>query len=445
MSQENPVVAQDPVITVSQQWLSRAEAVIPSVTQTLAKGPTQYVRGISPIYLKQGRGAHVWDVDGNRFLDFNMAVGPVSLGYAYPRVDEAIRSQLESGITFSLMHPLEVEVAESIQDVVPNAEAVRFSKSGADVTSAAIRLSRAFTGRNKIACCGYHGWHDWYIGVTSRDHGVPESVKSLTVTFQYNNLESLKRVLDKDVAAVILEPVLFEPPNADFLHQVKALCQKNGSLLIFDEMWTGFRLALGGAQEFFGITADLVTFSKAIANGMPLSVLTGRWDVMKLCEEDVFFYTTFGGETLSLAAAHATIQEMKEKKVTSHLHAMGDLLKQRLNDLIASLEMPYLRCVGYGPRTMMTFSPEGGDPLLQKSLVQQELIRRGILWSGAHVLSFSHDESHISCLIRAYEEVLPKLKSAVCENALGSYLRGKPVQPVFRTVTGDVSHKRTIS
>src|SRR5262249_17298591 len=231
----------------------------------------------------------VLDVDGNEYTDWSMAIGPVILGYGDPAVDAAIRRQLDDGITFSLMHPLEVEVAERIHEMIPNAEAVRYSKTGAEVTSAAVRLARAFTGRDRVLCCGYHGWHDWSIAVTDRHRGIPEIVRSLTHTFPYNDLEALGAAFDDEVACVILEPVVFEEPAAGFLRGVRDLCRRNGALLVFDEMWTGFRLAAGGAQERYGVLPDLATYSKAVANGMPLSVLTGRRDVMDLLERDVFF------------------------------------------------------------------------------------------------------------------------------------------------------------
>jgi glutamate-1-semialdehyde aminotransferase len=254
-----------PVIAESERLWQRARDLIPGGTQTLAKGPYQQVLGVAPKYLKRGDGAHVWDVDGNAYLDLMMAIGPLVLGYRYPAVDAAIRAQLEDGITFSLMHPLEVEVAEQIQSLVPCAEAVRFSKTGADVTSAAIRLARAFTRRRRILCCGYHGWHDWYVGMTDRHAGVPDEVRDLTYTFEYNRIESLASALDDDVAAVILEPVVFEEPTEGYLEQVRELCTRNGALLLFDEMWTGFRIALGGAQQRYAVTPDLATFSKAVA------------------------------------------------------------------------------------------------------------------------------------------------------------------------------------
>src|SRR5262249_18467666 len=253
--------------------------------------------------------------------------GPVVLGYCNPAVDEAIRAQLEDGITFTMMHPLEVDVAELIAEIVPGAESVRFSKTGCDVTSAAVRLARAFTRRDKVLCCGYHGWHDWYIGVTDRNRGVPETTRDLTHTFSYNDIDHVADGLDDDTACVILEPAVFEAPKPGFLEELKRLCHQRGALLIFDEMWTGFRLALGGAQQRFGVTADLACFSKAIANGMPLSALTGRADVMRLLEKDVFFFTTFGGEALSLAAARATIGELRGHGVPEQLDGRGSRLR----------------------------------------------------------------------------------------------------------------------
>ncbi len=261
-----------PDITKSNEIFSRSEGLIPAHTQTLAKGPTQWVKGVAPKYLAKGKGARVWDVDGNEYLDYNMGIGPISLGYCYGVVDDAIKEQLAEGITFSLVNPLEVEVAELIKSIVPNTESVRFSKTGCDVTTAAVRLARAFTGREKVLCCGYHGWHDWYIGVTDRDKGIPHAVKDLTYTFSYNDIQSVKDSLDEDTACVILEPFVFEEEKNNFLGELRKVCDENGTLLIFDEMWTGFRIAKGGAQEYFNVRADLACFSKAVAYGMPISV-----------------------------------------------------------------------------------------------------------------------------------------------------------------------------
>jgi glutamate-1-semialdehyde aminotransferase len=330
------------------------------------------------------------------------------------------------------MHPLEVEVAELIRSVVPNAEMVRYSKTGADATSAAVRLARAFTGRKKVLCCGYHGWHDWYISVTDRNRGIPPEVRDLSFTINYNDIQSVLDSVDHDTACVILEPVVFEAPKDNFLHRLKEVCTERGALLIFDEMWTGFRLAPGGAQEFFGVQADLATFSKAIANGMPLSVLTGRREIMQLCEKDIFFFTTFGGEALSLAAARATIQEIKQRRIPEYLAKQGKKLRDGYNAIASDLGMSYTRCSGFDCRTIITFDSSAGNPLELKSLLQQELIKRGILWGGFHNMSFSHTDEDISHTLASYRDILPLIKDAVEKGSVRSLLRGEPVEPVFR-------------
>ncbi|MCI0448697.1 MAG: aminotransferase class III-fold pyridoxal phosphate-dependent enzyme [Chlorobi bacterium] len=429
-----------PIITESDKLYARALGLIPTVTQTLAKGPGQYIKGVAPKYLVKGKGSHVWDADGNEYIDYNMGIGPISLGYCYDKVDEAITSQLKNGITFSQMHPLEVEVAELIREIVPNAESVRYSKTGCDVTSAAIRLSRAFTGRNKVLCCGYHGWHDWYISVTDRNKGIPQAVQDLTFTFNYNDINSVIDSIDADTACVILEPVVFEEPRDNFLHKLKDICERNGTLLIFDEMWTGFRINLGGAQKYFGVKADFACFSKAVANGMPISILTGRKDVMLLLEHDVFFFTTFGGEALSLAAAKATINELREKNVTEHLANQGRKLKDGYNSIARSLGMDYTKCSGFDFRSIVSFDENAGNPLEMKSLVQQEMIKRGVLWGGFHNMCFSHSDEDVNYTLEAYEDVLQILKKAVYEGDVRKYLRGEPVEPVFRK-TGNFNIK----
>ncbi|GAB1441357.1 glutamate-1-semialdehyde 2,1-aminomutase [Ignavibacteriales bacterium] len=421
-----------PVITESDLLYQRALGLIPSVTQTLAKGPAQYVNGVAPKYLKKGKNAHVWDVDGNQFIDLNMGIGPLSIGYSIPEIDDAIRAQLEDGITFSMMHPLEVEVAELIRDVVPNTESVRYSKTGADVVSAAVRLSRAFTKKNKILCCGYHGWHDWYIAVTDRNNGIPKIIEDLTFTFNYNDIESVKDSIDDDVACIILEPFVFQAPTNDFLLELRKLCDEKGILLVFDEMWTGFRVSLGGAQEYFGVRADLAVFSKAVANGMPLAILTGRADIMALLDKDVFFYTTFGGEALSLAAAKATIEYMRKHDVQRVIAEKGKRLREGYNEIASSLGMDYTVCSGFDCRTIITFDASAGNPLELKSLVQQEMIKRGVLWGGFHNVSFSLTDSDIDHILAAYAEVLPILKNAVDSKNVAILLRGEPVSPVFR-------------
>jgi len=425
-----------PTITKSQELYARAETLIPCGTQMLAKGTQQHTKGVAPIYIERGKGSRVWDVDGNEFIDLTMGMGPASLGYCYERVDNAISDQLTRGINFTLLNKVELEVAELFNEFVPVAERVRFSKTGADSTSAAVRLSRAHTRRDKVVCCGYHGWHDWYISRTNRNRGIPKAIAELTRKISYNDLDAVKNALDGDVACLIMEPVVFEQPKDGYLEQVKELCHKNGSLLVFDEIWTGFRIALGGAQQYFGVTPDLATFSKACANGMPISVLAGRAEVMNTLEDDdVFFFTTFGGETLSLTATRETMREMKEHDVPARVSKKCGQLRDGYNDIARDLDMTYTRCVGLDYRTMVSFDAgDRANPLEMKSLVQQELIKRGVLWTGFHHLSFSHTDEDVSYVLDAYKDVLPVLKKAMDANDVTGALRGEPVHPVFRNL-----------
>jgi glutamate-1-semialdehyde aminotransferase len=436
-----------PDITESDKLYERALKVQKPVTQTLAKGPGQFTNGAAPKYLVKGKGSHVWDVDGNEYIDFNAAIGPISLGYAYPVVDEAIKAQLEDGITFSMMHPLEVEVSELLQVVIPNAEAVKIAKTGADVCSAAVRLARAYTGRDKIFCCGYHGWHDWYIGITSRNAGIPGVIQDMTFTFEYNNIESIKAALDETVAALILEPFIFEAPAPGFLEELAQVCKENGTLLIFDEMWTGFRIAIGGAQEYFGVTPDLAVYSKACANGMPIAFLTGRSDVMELLNSQVFSYTTFGGEALSLAACKATINELRDKNVPQYLDEKGALLKDGYNQIAIEFGMDkYTRCIGYNCRSMVTFTPEAGNGLEVKALMQQEMIKRGVLWAGFHNMCFSHSDEDIRYTLSAYRDLMPIVKEAIESGDVKKYLRGEALEAVFRKVSDyNIKPKNTVA
>jgi glutamate-1-semialdehyde aminotransferase len=264
-------------------------------------------------------------------------------------------------------------------------------------------------------------------------------VAELTHTIAYNDLGSVEDALDDDTACVILEPVTFEEPRPGFLAGLKKLCEARGALLLFDEMWTGFRLALGGAQERFGVTADLACFSKAIANGMPLSALTGRADVMKLFERDVFFFSTFGGEALSLAAAAATMRELEVHHVPAQLDRLGGTLRDGYNALVAELGIEFTKCVGFGCRSLVTFSSTGvaagADPLVMKSFVQQELVRHGVLWTGFHNMCAAHDASDVACLLGAYRTILVQLQDALVEGRLAGALRGEPIEPVFRRTT----------
>ncbi|MBI4629781.1 MAG: aminotransferase class III-fold pyridoxal phosphate-dependent enzyme [Candidatus Rokubacteria bacterium] len=424
-------------LTRSREYLARARKVIPSCTQTFSKGPTQFVQGVAPLFLQRGRGSHVWDVDGNEYIDYPMALGPIVLGYDDPDVLAAVQAQLADGVTFSLAHPLEVEVAELLTEVIPCAEMVRFGKNGSDATSGAVRAARAYTGRDVIACSGYHGWGDWYIGTTTRRRGVPDAVCRLTRTFVYNDLGSLERLFAEHpgrVAAVIMEPVGIVEPERDFLQRVAAVTRANGAVLIFDEIVTGFRLALGGAQERFGVTPDLACFGKAMANGFPLSAVVGRREIMEVFDE-IFFSFTFGGEAVSLAAARATIAKLREKNVIEHLWRQGTRLRDGYNARARDCGLrDRTQCVGFPPRTVLTFrDAAGAESLPMKSLFQQEMIKRGVLTAGGFNLCYAHSDEDVRRTLEACGDALVILARAVAGDRVEASLEGPVIQPVFRS------------
>ena len=418
-------------LTRSQEWWARAERVIPLGTQTLSKSPTQFVQGVLPIYLQRGQGAHVWDVDGNEYIDYPMALGPVLLGYCEPAVDEAIRRQFGSGITFTLMHPLEVEVAERIVAMCPGVEAVRFGKTGSDAMSAAVRAARALTGRDVILVAGYHGWHDWYIGSTTRNLGVPANVSALIDTFAFNDLEDLERVLHRHgdrVAAIIVEPAGAEAPIPEFLPGVVERARTNGALSIFDEIITGFRLAPGGARERYGVEPDLSCYGKALGNGMPISAVGGRWEHMRVFEE-IFYSGTHSGETLSLAASSVVLETVADGSVLAAINGLGLRLMEGLVGLIDKYQVADRVRVGGEPeRAVVGFA--GDNPLVTKSWVQQVLGEHGILFNGSMFICARHTEADIERTLDAFDGAFDGIASGADLSAL---LKGEPVQPVFRT------------
>ena len=420
----------------SETLLARALETIPLGTQTFSKSVTQYPFGVSPFFAAKAKGCHLWDVDGNDYIDCVSGLLAILLGYGDSDVDYAVKEQLESGVIFSLPHPLEVEVSEKITEMIPSAELVRFGKNGSDATSGAIRLSRAFTKRDRIAVCGYHGWQDWYIGATTRDLGIPNAVKDLTHRFTYNSAGSLLDLLNAfpdEFAAVIMEPTSVTLPADGFLQEVRRLCSLHGIILIFDEIITGFRFARGGAQELFGVTPDLTVVGKGMSNGFPLSAVAGRRDIMKLME-DVFFSFTAGGEALSLAASNATLSKIQQQPVVESLASCGSFLKNGCALLIAKHGVEQLLSIeGHPAWSFLLF--RDADIYSQweiKSLWMQEIQLRGVLCLGTHNINYCHTISALQKVLDVYDEVFPILRNAVNNKNLYEHLNANPIEPLFK-------------
>ncbi len=418
----------------SNQLFKKVNKIIPLASQTFSKSYLQYIKGQAPLFVTHAKGCRIWDVDGNEYIDFINGLLPVILGYQYKIVDDAIKKQLKNGIIFSLSSPLEYELAQLLIKHIPCAEIVRFGKSGSDVTSGAIRLARAVTKREHVAVCGYHGWHDWYIGSTARNLGVPKSTQKMTHTFKYNDLKSLEKVLKKyKAAAVIMEAMNYVEPKHDFLQKVKKLAHKYGALLIFDEVITGFRYSLGGAQKLFGVIPDLATFGKSMANGMPISALVGKKKYMKKVG-DIFYSFTMGGETLSIVAAIATIKEIEQKKVIGYIWKKGEYLQKKTNQLLKKNELDDIIRVQGKPcwQVFIVSSTEKYSDLEIKSYLQQEILQAGFLWYGQHNMSFSHSQRDIDALLAVYSKVFAKLKVLLEKGKLKESLKGEPITNIFK-------------
>lgn len=414
----------------SEAWWARARRVIPLGTQTLSKHPSQWVRGVHPTHLVRGRGAHLWDVDGNEWIDEPMALGPILLGYAEPVVDDAIRAQLDDGITFTLMHPLEVEVAERIVAMCPGVERVRFAKSGSDATSAAIRAARAHTGRDRVISVGYHGWHDWYIGSTTRDKGVPAAVQELTSAIAYGDLDALADELAAhpgEVAAVVLEPSGATVPPPGYLQGLVDACREAGAVSVFDEVITGFRLAPGGARERYGVQPDLSCYGKALGNGMPVAAVGGSAELMAEFEE-VFFSGTHGGEALSLAAARAVLDTVADGTVLAEIEARGRRFQDRLRDLVARHGVEGLVTVDGEPQRTVV-GTGGEEPLVTKSWIQQCQAEAGCLFNGSVFVCARHTDDDVDRMLAGFDRALAELARGT---DVGKRLAGPPVEPVFR-------------
>jgi glutamate-1-semialdehyde aminotransferase/spore coat polysaccharide biosynthesis protein SpsF (cytidylyltransferase family)/predicted dehydrogenase len=423
-------------IEKSKMWFDRAAKVIPGASQTFSKGANQHVRGVAPVFLARGKGCRVWDVDGNEYIDYIQGLLPNILGYANDEVNQAVAEQLGQGHSFSLPHPLEVELAERLTRIIPCAQKVRFGKNGSDATAGAVRAARALTGRERIACCGYHGWQDWYIGSTTRNAGVPEAVRALTHAFPYNNLQSLQSLLQEhkgEFAAVIMEPVNFFPPAAGYLEGVKRLAHEHGALLIFDEICTGFHLGLGGAQKKFGVIPDLACFGKAMGNGFPISCIVGRADVMKVFE-DIFFSFTFGGEVASMAAAMAVLDVLETTDALARMDANGRVLQEGLNALAKEAGLQErIQCLGYPSWSLVKFlDADGKDSLLVRSLFTQECVKRGVLLLATHNMTAAHDPLAIEQTLRVYAEVCNTVSRWLKEAHPEEHLEGEMIQTVFK-------------
>ena len=385
--------------------------------------------------MERGEGCYIYDVDGNKFVDFMCALGPVTIGYNDPDVNDAVIKQIGRFASGSLQSELEVDLAEKICEIIPCAEMVRFVKNGGDATTAAIRLARAYTGRETVLMSGYHGMHDWSIGASENNRGVPKAVCELTKNFEYNNLEDLEMKLKAyEVAAVILEPIQSNGPKEGYLEGVRNLAHKYGAILIFDEVVSGFHYALGGAQELFGVEPDLVAFGKGMANGYPISAVAGRRDLLELIEKGVFVSTTFGGDSIAMAAALATIKKLEQPGYYEQITRIGTMIRDGIQELIDKYKLnDTLAVSGMPAHSGLSFENHGSLSYLDiQSVYSQTMIQNGILVFAIYFLNSHHTEVEAKAYLDATDKAFALIRKAIDSDSVDGILLGGKVDPVFK-------------
>lgn len=389
--------------------------------------PSKFVEGVYPIYIERGKGAYIADNENNVFIDYPLGLGAILLGHGYQQVADAVSKRIKEGTLFICPSYLETELAYTLKRLIPCAEMSRFLKTGSEATSAAIKIARSYTGREHVAVCGYHGWHDWYTVSTPKNKGIPKCYSELVHKFEYNNIQSLIDIVNKySLAAIIIEPCIFEEPKDNFLKKVKDIAQSNNAVLIFDEVVTGFRTLGCSAQKYFKVTPDLATFGKDMANGIPISVVCGKAEIMKELEGDCFVSSTFGGDLIGIVGAIETLKLIENEPVIQDIWYYGDYLKEGYNEIAKHLDVE-TKCIGYPCRTYFSFPTTE-----HKSLFWQECLLQGVFFGWANFISYSHRGRQIEYTLQVCRDALKKVKEN-WDNP-GKALLGKPATEVFRLI-----------
>ncbi len=421
----------------SVRLYEKAKSYFPYGTQLFSRRPELGAFGEAPIFFERAKDAHFWDVDGNEFIDLGMGIGPVTLGYCYDAVDEAVKGQLEKGVLGTVNNAVEVAMAKAMAEMVPCAEMMKFCKGGGEADAIAVRIARGYTGRDVVVFCGYHGWHDWYLAANLESEevlnkhlmpgispkGVPRGLAGTCVPFEYNNLDSLRSTLEANkgrVACIIMEASRFKQPAEGFLEGVRELADAYGCVLIFDEVVTGFRLSEGGAQEYYGITPDLAAFGKAIANGYPLGAVAGRREVMESASDN-FISSTYWSDTLSLAAGVATLKELKARPVVKRLWETGTEIVELLKN--------YGRRHGVNVKFLgkpCSFHVEFDYGELSNEVMTfycQEMAARGVYASSVVYTCFTHTDEDLRRVGEAADESFGIISKAVADGDVKGRLR----------------------
>ena len=418
MSEQNSTQMPRLNLTRSMAMYEEAKKLTPGGMMGIRR-PYNFVVGEYPIFIEHGQGGHIVDVDGNDYIDMLCAYGPIILGYNEPEINDAVKAQMDKGFCFSLVQPIQNQLQERLTRLIPSAEMVILVKTGSDATSVAVRIARGATDRDVILRCGYHGWHDW--AVENRG-GVPQAVQDLTIEFEYGDLADLEAKLEanKDrVAGIIITPVghplaapIIAPPEG-YLEGVRALADRYGAVLVFDEIRTGFRVSLGGAQQRYGVTPDLSTFGKAMANGYPISAVVGKEKYMKVCESKVFISSTFFPNSLEMVAAMKCLDILEREKTLDTLWERGARFLEELERLVAEAKVP-VTVSGIPPMPYITFDRVDDHYKARRERFYTETIRRGLFIQPYHhwYICARHTEEDLTRALQIIREALAIIAEA---------------------------------
>jgi glutamate-1-semialdehyde 2,1-aminomutase len=430
----------------SMEIYDRARGLIPGVTQLISRRPTRAALGVSPIYASRAQGCRIWDVDGNEYIDWMSGVGPIILGYADPVVDAAVKEQIDRGSISSLVGESSVALAEELVRLIPSAEMVRYAKGGGEACAVAVRIARGVTGRDRVLFCGYHGWHDWYLAANLgaerlQEHlfngiepiGVPRALEGTAVPFAYGDADMLADLLRRhagQVACIIMEPMRSQAPPPGYLESVRQLATDNGVILIFDEVSCGFRVALGGAQQFTGVTPDMSVFAKAISNGYPMGAVVGRRDIMAAVER-MFVSSAYWDDCIGIVAALTTLRELERRDAVAHFARIGSLFKAGINQAAQDVGLE-AECVGVAAHPGIRFGMP--DPVLAKkvaTLFIQENARRGVILSTGMFLNCAHDDQAVQRTVEVVHQSLEVIAGGLRDGRIDQLLECPVQQELF--------------
>ena len=426
-----------------ESW-NRAKTIIPGGTQLLSKRSEMFLPDQWPSYFTRAKGVEVWDLEDNHYIDMSiMGVGTCILGYADDDVNKAVKRVIDAGSMCTLNSPEEVELAELLLHLHPWADMVRYARTGGEAMAVALRIARASTDEDKVAFCGYHGWHDWYLSANLADDknldgqllpglrpvGVPRALKGTAIPFNYNRVDELHRIVEgNDIGVIVVEPIRHHEPENDFLGKIRQIADSTGAVLIFDEITSGWRMNIGGIHELYDVYPDIVVYGKAMSNGFPMAAIIGRREIMNMAQES-FISSTYWTERIGPAAAIATITKMREKEVPAHLCKIGDLISEGWKK-IANKHGLRITVMGISPLT--TFAFDYANSLELHTLFTQEMLKRGFLASKSVYVSYSHSEQHVEEYLRCVDEAFLVTEKAIEDDNVSDLLRGPIAHAGFK-------------